>query len=427
MKSYNGGIIFTTLFMVTAIVFASGAIAVYTVFMKPEGRSVVPDLRDKSTVDAVAEAERLGLVAQLQPTASTMPEGRVLAQSPEAGTELRKGQVVVLQVSMGGELHDVPDVKGMTLTEAETEIKAQGFAVGDVVKIREPRVKAGEVIAQSPAAPAEAAAGRKIDLLVQDGANADGIITVPDVNKLTEKEARELLTSAGLKIQGTDRVYSPLLEEGTAIETRPGTGSTLRAGQGVILKVASSRRPAGYMGSDSKSSSNTNGTARRVTSQRDDDTKPSSGKQTAKTQSDNKPDSRPDNKPEKSDSDSVSPKAQQNENENEEEFIGDDYAPAPAVKTAQNTNPQPQPKSQTQSQPAQRSGGNKTAPIRYIVPPIARPMNLRIEVTDPSGKRDILNRQVSSGERINVNASYSNECVVTIYLGGEFVWQERKN
>ena len=53
-------------------------------------------------------------------------------------------------------------------------------------------------------------------------------------------------------------------------------------------------------------------------------------------------------------------------------------------------------------------------------------MNLRIELTDPKGKRDILNRQVRSGESVSVQAQYTQECVITIYLGGEFVWQERQ-
>lgn len=398
MKRLKGGIVLTTLFIVSAVIFASGAIAVYTVFMKPEGKSTVPEFRDKSTVDAVAEAERLGLVVQLEQTASTLQEGRVLAQSPQAGTELRKGQVIVLQVSKGGELHAVPDVKGMTLTEAQTEIKAQGFALGDVVKIREPRVKAGEVIAQSPAAPAQVMSGRKIDLLVQDGADASGVITVPDVNRMTEKEAREVLTAAGLKVQGVDRVYSPLLPEGLAIETRPGAGSTLRAGQGVILKLATQRRPAGYMDDKSQSTSTPNGTVRRVSSQptQPDSTKAQETREQPQTQ--------------------AQTASSQTETKREE------VAQQPPT-------PQPQPKTSQPSQAAQpaQSSGNKTARIRYIVPPLARPMNLRIEVTDPSGKRDVMNRQVRSGESISATVSYSQECIVTVYLGGESVWQERKN
>lgn len=410
MRRLRGGIILTTLLIVTAVIFASGAVAVYTVFMKPEVKSQVPNLKGLTNVDAVAHAERLGLVVQIEQTASTMPSGTVLAQSPEEGTELRKGNVIVLQVSKGGELHDVPNVQGMTLTDAQAEIKAQGFALGDVVRIRERNIKAGEVIAQSPSSPAQVSAGRKIDLLVQDGADASGVVTVPDVNRMTEKEARDVLTAAGLKVHGVDRVYSPLLPEGLAIETRPGKGSTMRAGQGVILKLATQRRPAGYMDAKSDTTSNANGTARRVTSQQsqtqtqEQTTQP----RTAQTQT-----------PTPTQTAQTPPVTQQ------EEFIGDDYVTpstpskpsAPSTTAAAPSTPQ---------QPAS-SGGNKTASIRYIVPPIARPMSLKIEVTDPSGKRDILSRQVSSGESVSASARYTKECMITIYLGGEVVWQEKKN
>ena len=78
-----------------------------------------------------------------------------------------------------------------------------------------------------------------------------------------------------------------------------------------------------------------------------------------------------------------------------------------------------------QSQPTSSSKGNKTARIRYVVPPVAKPVNLRIEVTDTSGKRTIMNRQVRSGESISTSASYSQECIVNIYLDNQHVWQER--
>ena len=414
MKRLKGGIVLTTLLIVSTVIFASGAIAVYTVFMKPEGKSTVPEFRNKTIADAVAESERLGLVVQLEQAASTMREGLVLAQSPEAGTELRKGQVIVLQVSKGGELHSVPDVKGMTLTEAQNEIKSQGFLLGDVVKIRELKVKAGEVIAQSPAAPAQVPSGKKIDLLVQDGADSSGVVTVPDVNRMTEKEAREVLTAAGLKVQGVDRVYSPLLPEGLAIETRPGTGSTLRAGQGVILKLATQRRPAGYMDDKSQSSTTPNGTARRITSQQP-------GEQgQPETQNTERPQAR-----EQTQTASTSTQSAQTA---KTETKQEEAAQQPRTQAQTQTQPKTS-QPQQPSQPAQsaQSAGSKTARVRYIVPPLARPMNLRIEVTDPSGKRDIMNRQVKGGENINAPVTYSQECMVTIYLGGEFVWQERKN
>jgi len=37
----------------------------------------------------------------------------------------------------------------------------------------------------------------------------------------------------------------------------------------------------------------------------------------------------------------------------------------------------------------------------------------------------LLDREVKGGEYITLDAPYAKEAVVTIYLGGEFVWQER--
>ncbi|MBQ7561647.1 MAG: PASTA domain-containing protein [Synergistaceae bacterium] len=421
-----GKIFKIVLLLVAMIIFASGAVAIYAVFFRPEVEGVIPNLKERSIVDAVAEAERLGFVVQIENVASTLPEGRVLAQSPEHGTESRKGQVIVLQVSQGGgELHDVPDVRGKTLAEAQSLINSQGFSLGDVVRIKEPNTEAGKVIAQSPAFPASINSGRKIDLLVQEGTPANkNVLTVPDVNRMSEKEARNILEAAGVKVTGVDKVYSPLLPEGLAIETRPSAGSTLQSGQGVILKLATQKRPAGFMDSDSNSN------VRRVTNQPQNQQNNNNNNQAqtpAKPANNNR---------------QVSVQVQGQE----EIFIGDDYELPANNNNQAGTQNQNQTQNQTRTQmptpsqnqqraqtpapaitqtPAQ-SGGSKTAPIRYIVPPIARPMELRIEITDPAGKRTVLNRQVRSGESINTSASYTNECIISYYLGGESVWQEKR-
>lgn len=420
------------LLFVVAVIFASGAVVVYTVFFRTDVSSVVPALRERSLTDAVAEAERMGFVVQVESVASTLPKDRVLAQSPESGMKARKGQVIVLQVSSGGELHDVPNVQGQTLAKAQATIKAQGFTMGDVVKIREAGVQAGTVIAQSPAYPAKIAAGRKIDLLLQEGGNTEGVITIPDVNRMTESEARSVLDASGVKVQAVDRVYSPLLPEGLAIETRPGAGSAIRTGQGVILKLATQRRPAGYM--DDKSD---NPNVRRVSSQQAQTQNQQNQARTqaqAQTQNQNQ-------------SQTGRPVAVQVPGQ-DDVFIGDDYETPSAnsgtrtvAQTQTQTQAQTQSQNQSQGQPRQQastppaqnqapaastSGGGKTARIRYIVPPIGRPMDLKIEITDPSGTRNVLSRQVKGGESINTTASYTNECVISYYLGGQSVWQDKQ-
>ena len=99
--------------------------------------------------------------------------------------------------------------------------------------------------------------------------------------------------------------------------------------------------------------------------------------------------------------------------------------PNPVVKEPEKHNQKETVKfEQKTAQPAS-SVENKIARIRYIVPPLAKPQNLRIELTDIAGKRTVLNRKVSSGQKIDTTESYKQECVITIYLDNQSVWMER--
>ena len=427
-----GKVIRWTLLVVVLIIFGSGGVAFYTVFFRPEQ---VPILKDRSIVEAVAEAERLGLVVQIEHVASTLSEGRVLAQYPESGSNIRKGQVIVLQVSKGGELRSVPDLRNQTFAKAQNLIKEHGFTLGDVIRIKEYEYQPGIVIAQSPASPANIASGRKIDLLIQDGAIAESplnVLKIPDVNRMTEREARETLDASGIKIQAVDRVYSPLLPEGVAIETKPAAGTSINAGQSVILKLSTQRRPAGFIDANSQAQTRENGSVRRVTNQPLSVNTPANQASTQTTQPS------PVRIPPTPKPEPLTVTNTKSENQSNNQPDAEDLANSPERYVQGTRTSRTQTRTQTQTSStasttqtapsapaAPRASGSKTTNVRYIVPPLASPMNLRIEVTDPTGRRDIFNRQVRSGESINAQATYSQECVVTIYLGGQSVWQER--
>ena len=222
-----------TLLLVVLVIFSSGAVAFYTVFFRPSNTIVVPPLRERSVVDAVAEAERLGFAVKIEQVASSLPSGRVLAQSPEPGARVNKNQLVILQVSQGGEQRAVPDLRGQELTRAQRVLQEQGFAVGDVIRIKDGSQPGGVVIAQSPSAPANIPVERKVDLLVSEGGGGrDGKLTIPDVARRSEREAREMLTASGLRVLAVDKIYSPSMSEGMAIETRPSAGSGAGRGRG---------------------------------------------------------------------------------------------------------------------------------------------------------------------------------------------------
>ena len=98
-------------------------------------------------------------------------------------------------------------------------------------------------------------------------------------------------------------------------------------------------------------------------------------------------------------------------------------AETPPVVAAQ---PAQQPQ-QEQPEAERPAGPQKTAKVRYQVPPLAKPLSLKIELMDEYGTRVLKDGTAKSGEYISLNVPYSGEARVTIYLGGEFVWQDRYN
>jgi serine/threonine-protein kinase len=82
---------------------------------------------------AQAVLERKGLVvdrAQEQ-FDDTVPEGAVIAQTPQSGT-LFRGDTVTLVVSLGPELVEVPNVRAQGVESARQELEALGFVVRTV-------------------------------------------------------------------------------------------------------------------------------------------------------------------------------------------------------------------------------------------------------------------------------------------------------
>ncbi len=89
----------------------------------------VPDYTGKPADRAQAALEKLGFaVERTQVNSDTVPQGRVVSQSPDSGTG-QKGDVVSLVVSQGPVMVEVPDVVRMGLAEAQKRLRAAGFRV----------------------------------------------------------------------------------------------------------------------------------------------------------------------------------------------------------------------------------------------------------------------------------------------------------
>ena len=98
------------------------------------GDGSVPDLTGKDKSDASDILEAAGFkLGEVSTEASAKPEGTILDQSPEAGSELEKGKTVDITVSDGSKAKtSVPYVIGMSLSSAQAELSDADLTCGSV-------------------------------------------------------------------------------------------------------------------------------------------------------------------------------------------------------------------------------------------------------------------------------------------------------
>lgn len=362
-----------TLVLVLLCIIGSAAFVSYKVFFSNPARTI-PLLKGSSIVEAVQSLERMGIKARIEEEESALPRGIVIGQWPETGMKLRADKVAILKVSRGSQKLPLPDLRGLTQQQAIDRLQESGFVVGEIQKIHHER-PAGVVIAQNPASPVSISPGRSVGLLVSLGPTvASGSVVVPDLLERDVETATQLARESSLK-PSVEYVYDLSSPQGMVISMRPSAGRQVSRGSTVTLRVASwdtSRAPQQKAHSEPKTAA---------------------GAKVAV----------------------VTPESDKSHSSQMQEQVTASTSQNAAPTVAETPKPAPKPAA---------SQKKKTAAIRYQAPPVSG-QSLKIEMIDKSGERTLLDRTVSAGEFIKLDVPYVGEAVVTIYLGGNFVWQDR--
>jgi len=127
----------------------------------------VPDLHGRTPTEARRLAEQDGLTAQVdrQYYNATVPEGRIVSQTPVAGSVVRRGWSLSLAVSLGPQRVTIPQVVGQSARAAEITLQQRGLDLS-VSEINVPGAVAGQVLAQDPPTNATDVAAPKATLIV---------------------------------------------------------------------------------------------------------------------------------------------------------------------------------------------------------------------------------------------------------------------
>jgi serine/threonine-protein kinase len=184
------------------------------------------------------DATQLLVDQELRPdprlVASKKEPGTVIAQSPSAGEEVPKGTVVVIKVSKGEQLFDVPNVVGQDQATAEQILGDAGFE--PTVETKESEEAVGTVIDQTPNG-GQAAKGTTILIVVSSGPPAPQTATVPDVTGQDPGAAAALLQDAGFNVVSDTIPAQGPEEDGIVLNTDPGPNAEAEVGTTVIIYV----------------------------------------------------------------------------------------------------------------------------------------------------------------------------------------------
>lgn len=114
------------------------------------GEFEAPSVVGQDEERAAGMIENMGLVPKRDFAYSdTVPQGKVISQTPEGGTPVKKGDTVTYMVSQGTELVKVPDVTGKSESEARETLTNAGFNNVTSTSEYDDTVAEGLVIRQS--------------------------------------------------------------------------------------------------------------------------------------------------------------------------------------------------------------------------------------------------------------------------------------
>ena len=157
------------LWMALVLLIVALASALISMRLAIHGREVqVPDFRGKTPAEARQIAEDGGLNARIerQYYSPSVPEGRVLSQTPDAGTTVRRDWDVSLAISLGPQRVTIPQVVGESQRAAAITIDQRGLDIGSTAIAQIPGAPAGQVAGQDPPANSADISSPKINLLV---------------------------------------------------------------------------------------------------------------------------------------------------------------------------------------------------------------------------------------------------------------------
>ena len=203
----------------------------------------VPKFVGMTMTDAEEQASSLGIrLIEGAVVDSTEPADTILTQDVEEGTEITDNMEIMVTVSSGADMYELPNVVGEQESDAISKITSALNANIIIEYEYDETHQEGEVIKQSPEGNTMVSASSDVVLTIcrdQDSINA----VVPKVEGYTEEEAIEKIEASGLTVGNISRTTSTSVASGYVITQTAEPGEEILKNSPIDI-VVSIGRPA---------------------------------------------------------------------------------------------------------------------------------------------------------------------------------------
>ena len=191
-----------------------------------------------SVGDAVRDLEAMGLrVDTLELEDPVQPAGQIIDQNPVAGTEITPGQRVILFVSKGPAVEQIPDLESRPVLAAMNIISQLGWLASTSEEASE-TIPEGLVIRTEPPAQSKLSPGSRVEIVISSGLP---VMIVPSVTSLLEDSAVQILEEEGFQINLIEELLpAESVNDGRVISQSPQPEIEVELGTIVTIVVGRS-------------------------------------------------------------------------------------------------------------------------------------------------------------------------------------------
>ena len=117
----------------------------------------------------IATADGINLSPVFQANTGNQTENTIVAQDPTSGAPIHKGDTITVTIVTGVGTVMVPNITGMTETDAKAALVSAGLQLGSSTEEYDPSVPAGDVVSSNPSAGIAVQYGTSVNYVLSKG------------------------------------------------------------------------------------------------------------------------------------------------------------------------------------------------------------------------------------------------------------------